>query len=266
MNIYDFATAEADPPQWLARPDGQRLAYHYSPATSTDKRPDIMFCGGFMSNMAGGKAQHLEAACRGRGQGFVRFDYRGHGQSTGRFADATIGEWIGDALAVFDAVPERPVVLVGSSMGAWIAVHVALARPERVTALVTVAAAADLTEDLLPPRLSAEQRDALARNGVIRLPTDYDDQPYVITQRLLDEGRNHLVLRGPIALSCPVRMIHGLADADVPWRQSVHLADALQSEDVHLTLVKDGEHRMSRDQDLAMLDAAVCAVSAGEGR
>jgi pimeloyl-ACP methyl ester carboxylesterase len=243
----------------LARPAlldsgrGVSIAYHSTPG----KSPGVMFCGGFMSDMTGTKALALEAFCRNRGQAFTRFDYAGHGQSAGKFEDGTIGDWTGDALAVLDRVAQGPQVLVGSSMGGWIALNLALARPDRVAALVGIAAAPDFTEDLMWHEFPMEAQMLLETEGVIYEPSEYSDKPYPITMKLIQEGRRHLRLRGDIAIDRPVRLLHGMLDPDVPWKRSLLLADKLQSQDVRVTLVKDGDHRLSREQDLELLTRTV---------
>jgi pimeloyl-ACP methyl ester carboxylesterase len=247
----------------VPRPDGASVACVRTPAAPGDRRPGVIFCGGFVSDMSGTKATYLEDACRRRGQAYVRFDYFGHGESSGRFEDGTIGRWADDAIAVLDAMTEGPQVLVGSSMGGWIAVLAAMARPGRVAGLVTVAAAADFTEDLIRNELGEEAKAALARDGVWYRPSDYGEQPQAITQRLLDEGRDNLVLRAPVPIACPVRLLHGIDDPDVPWRQSLRLAEAITGGDVRLTLVKNAGHRLSRDQDLALIAAAAAELSDG---
>ncbi len=210
-----------------------------------------------MSDMTGGKALALEAFCRRRGQAFVRFDYAGHGQSSGKFEDGTIGDWTADALAVLDGLTSGPQVIVGSSMGGWIALNLALARPHRVAALVGVAAAPDFTEDLMWHEFPPEAQMLLETDGVIYEPSDYSDKPYPITMKLIQEGRDHLLLRGDIAFDRPVRLLHGMLDTDVPWKRSLLLAEKLQSQDVRVILVKDGDHRLSRDQDLELLTNTV---------
>ena len=214
--------------------------------------PGVLFCGGFQSDMTGTKAAALEAWAKAEGRAFVRFDYQGHGVSSGRFIDGTIGGWAEDARAVFDHCTAGPQIIVGSSMGAWIMLLLALSRPERVAGLVGVAAAPDFTEDLIWGTLATDQRLELLDNEVLRLPSDYGE-PTAITLRLIDEARRHLLLRGPIALACPVRLLHGMMDVDVPWVTSVRLAERLAAPDVRLTLVKDGDHRLSRDPDIALL-------------
>lgn len=241
---------------------GATIAFIRLEATRPDL-PAVMFCGGFRSDMTGTKAQRLESFCRRTGQACIRFDYTGHGASGGDFAEGTIGRWRDDALTVLDRATEGPVILVGSSMGAWIAVLLALARPERVAGLVTVAAAPDFTEDLIWARLTEAERAALARDGALLVPSRYDENPYPYTRALIEDGRRHLVLRGTVPVAVPARLFHGMADQDVPWEQSRRLAEALASTDVRLTLVKDGDHRLSRERDLVLMEEAVAELTAG---
>lgn len=243
-------------PEALLAGDGVSIAYH----RTAGKSPGVVFLGGFMSDMTGSKATTLEAFCRSRGQAFLRFDYRGHGASSGRFEDGTIGLWAEDALAAFDRLTEGPQILVGSSMGGWIALLTALKRRERVAGLVGIAAAPDFTEDLLWAALPSDQREALTRNGVIRLPSEYSERPYSITMKLIEDGRRQQLLRSPIDLPCPVRLLHGMRDPDVPWQRSLRLADKLTTQDVRVLLVKDGDHRLSREQDLALLCRTVAEL------
>lgn len=220
-----------------------------------------------MSDMSGTKAQALERYAVARGQAYLRFDYQGHGVSSGRFEEGTIGLWAADAVAALDGASEGPQILVGSSMGGWIMLLVALARPERVAGLVGIASAPDFTEELIWGEMDAEQRAELAARGVVYQPSDYDEQPYAITQALIDEGRDHLLLGSEIPLDCPVRLIHGMADQDVPWQVSLRLAQRVRSADVELTLVKAGAHRLSEPDDMArlerMLDALLAGLSSG---
>jgi pimeloyl-ACP methyl ester carboxylesterase len=183
----------------------------------------------------------------------VRFDYTGHGVSSGRFEDGTIGRWTSDAIAVIDRVTRGPLVLVGSSMGGWLTVLVALARPRRVAGLVGVASAPDFTARITENRLDDEARKALAEDGVLYVPNPYADEPTPITRRFLEDGQRHLVLGNPIAVTCPVRLLHGMADAEVPWQVSTRLAEALESRDVVLTLLKNGDHRLSDAGSLARI-------------
>ncbi len=249
-------------PTIITRSDGATIAYRKTgPRDPDDRRPGLIFLGGFMSDMTGTKATALEAFARERGQAFVRFDYQGHGASSGDFADGTIGRWAEDAITVLDRVSEGPQILIGSSMGGWIMLLAALARPERVAGLVGVAAAPDFTEDLMWQRYPPEVRETLEREGVYHEPSDYGEEPYTVTLCLIEEGRRHLLLRGPIALSCPVRLLQGMKDEAVPWETALRLAEALESRDVEVTLVKDAGHRLSEPQDLARLTATVARLS-----
>jgi pimeloyl-ACP methyl ester carboxylesterase len=200
--------------------------------------------------------------CRRNSRAFVRFDYFGHGESSGDFADGTISRWRDDAVAVIDSLTEGKQILIGSSMGGWIMVLAALARPERVQALIGIAAAPDFTADLLPRRLPEAQLREIEEKGRVTLPSDYDPAGYLYTKALINDGNRNLVLRGEIALICPVRLLHGMADESVPWRQSLRLAEQLAGSDVMVTLVKDGDHRLSREEDLARLAGVVDALVA----
>jgi pimeloyl-ACP methyl ester carboxylesterase len=249
MPAPDTATAPSAGARSLTRPQGATIAYHRLAGAP----PGIIFLGGFRSDMTGTKALFLEDYCRQRGRAYARFDYFGHGESSGDFADGTIGRWRDDAIAVIDSLSEGPQILVGSSMGGWLMVLAALARPDRVRALVGIAAAPDFTMDLLPQRLGAAEQRELDEKGQVILPTPFDPAGYLYTKALIDDGNRNLVLRDAIPLACPVRLLHGMADESVPWQQSLHLAERLAGADVTLTLIKDGEHRLSRDSDLARL-------------
>ena len=207
--------------------------------------------------MAGTKATFLDDFCAARGLPCVRFDYSGHGASTGRFEDGTIGAWAADAIAVIDHVVDGSLVLVGSSMGGWIMLLAALARPNRIAGLIGLAPAPDFTEALIWNRLPDEARDRLMRDGRLEEPSAYADEPTVITRALIEEGRRHLLLSAPIGIRCPVRLLHGMADPDVPHRLSLDLAERLVTSDVRVTLIKDGDHRLSRAEDLALLGATL---------
>lgn len=214
-----------------------------------------------MSDMTGSKALALEEFAAARGQAFVRFDYLGHGASSGKFEEGTIGRWADDAIAVIDELTEGPQVLVGSSMGGWIMLLTALARPERTAGLVGIAAAPDFTETLMWNEFSPEVRATLEREGVFRQPSDYGEEPYAITLRLIHEGREHLLMQDRIPIRCPVHLIHGTADPDVPYTLSLDLMERLESADVEAILVKGGGHRLSEPQDLARLTGTVAALS-----
>jgi pimeloyl-ACP methyl ester carboxylesterase len=237
----------------LPRPGGATIAYHRLAGSA----PGVVFLGGFRSDMTGAKALFLEDFCRRRGCAFVRFDYFGHGSSSGDVSLGTIGRWAEDATAVLDSLTEGRQILVGSSMGGWIMLLAALARTERVHALVGIAAAPDFTEDLLWPRLTEAQRRELRETGALILPSEYDPAGYTFRLELFKDGKRHLVMREPIALDCPVRLLHGMRDDSVPWQTSLSLAERLDSRDVAVSLVKDGDHRLSSEADLARLGRTV---------
>jgi hypothetical protein len=228
--------------------------------------PTAVWLSGFRSDMTGTKAQALATWAKQRGQGTVRFDYSGHGQSSGAFEDGTISLWLADTLAVLDSLTQGPLVLVGSSMGGWLSLLAARARPERVKGLVLIAPATDFVTRLMVPSLSEEAKAALARDGRWAMPSAYAAEPTILTQALLDDGAQHCLLPGPIAFSGPVRILQGQEDPDVPWPHALETAAALASADVRITLVKDGDHRLSRPADIALLlqevDQLCAAVSA----
>jgi len=212
--------------------------------------------------MGGTKAVALAEHCRGRGHSFLRFDYFGHGASSGDFREGSIGRWAGDALAVIDRLTQGPLILVGSSMGGWIALLAALARPDRVRGLIGIASAPDFTEDLIWNRLSAEQGRRFQASGELSAPSAYESELIPITYRLVEEGRRHLLLRRPLALTCPVRLLHGMQDPDVPYQTSLRLARNLTGTEAVVELIEDGDHRLSRPQDLVRLFAAVDGMTA----
>ncbi|MDR3508390.1 MAG: alpha/beta fold hydrolase [Caulobacteraceae bacterium] len=232
--------------------DGARLAW----AKVDGAGPTVVWLGGFRSDMAGTKAQALADWATRTGRAYLRFDYFGHGESSGDFAKGTITRWRGDALAVLDQLTEGPLVLVGSSMGGWLSCLVAMARPERMAGLVLLAPAADFTERLMAPEMDAAAQRALAEHGVWMRPSDYGD-PYPITRELLEDGARWSILPGPVRIGAPVRILQGGEDPDVPWRHALALAEAIEDQDLVFTLIRDGDHRLSRPQDIARLLAAV---------
>jgi len=240
-------------PQFFTTPQGRKIAYHKTEGAL----PGVMFLGGFKSDMTGAKAMALEAFCKARGQQFIRFDYSGHGESSGEFKDGTIGQWKEDALAVLDKLSNGPQILVGSSMGGWIMLLVALAQPKQVAGLVGIAAAPDFTEHLLWDSFTPEQQEEVRKNGFIDVPNCYDDEPYPITLELIAESGNHLVLDGPIDIHCPVHLIHGMEDKDVPWAFSVTLNEKIVGKDVRTMLVDHGDHRMSSEKHLKIITNAL---------
>jgi pimeloyl-ACP methyl ester carboxylesterase len=236
----------------LARADGVELAWK----RLSGRGPTIVFLPGFRSDMEGSKALYLAQFAARHGQSMLRLDYSGHGASGGRFEDGTIGLWTADARQVIDERTEGPLLLVGSSMGGWIGLNLALALPDRVAGFIGIAAAPDFTETLIWDPMPAAAREALMAAGVIHRPSEYGD-PLPITRALIQDGRRHLRLRGPIPLRCPMRLLQGQQDADVPWRTALTLADQVESADVAVVLIKDGDHRLSRDSDLALLEDVV---------
>jgi pimeloyl-ACP methyl ester carboxylesterase len=241
---------------FLTTPQGRRIAYHMTQG----RGPCVVFLGGFKSDMAGTKALHLQAWAEAEGRAFLRFDYSGHGRSAGVFLDGAIGDWFDDALAVV-GMTSGPVVLVGSSMGGWMALLLARVMSERVAGLVGIAAAPDFTEDSMWAAFSADQRETLLRDGQVVLPSAYSDAPYVITRRLVEDGRQHLVLHTSLALPFPVRLLQGTADVDVLPSVALRVLEHATGPDIRLTLVKGADHRFSTPQCLALIVAALGEVS-----
>ncbi|MDB5660038.1 MAG: alpha/beta hydrolase [Cypionkella sp.] len=243
-------------PHQLTTPQGRRIAYHFTEGQG----PCVVFLGGFKSDMSGTKAVYLQDWAKAAGRGILRLDYSGHGVSSGEFLDGAIGDWFEDALAVINAVTSGPLVLVGSSMGGWIALLVAKAIPERIAGLVGIAAAPDFTEDSMWASATEAQRAELMDKGQIALPSEYSDAPYIITRHLIEEGRNRLVLRDALRLNFPTRLLQGTDDIDVPPSVALRLLDHAQGEDIRLTLVKGADHRFSTPACLALITDAVADV------
>jgi pimeloyl-ACP methyl ester carboxylesterase len=226
--------------------------------------PGLFWLSGYKSDMKGTKAEALAQWAELHGRACVRFDYSGHGESEGKFTDGTIGRWLADSLAVLDACCRGPQILIGSSMGGWLALLLVRALRQRrnngpasVAGLVLIAPAIDFTEELMWKRFTPEIKRALAEKGVWERPSAYSPEPYLVTQRLIDEGRNHLLLGGMIETGCPVRILQGVEDPDVPWQHAKALVARLASDDVVLTLIKDGDHRLSRPEDIERMLRAV---------
>ena len=236
--------------QTLTTAQGRQLAYHQTAGMGAG----VIFLGGYRSNMGGTKAIALEAWAKAQGRAFLRFDYGGHGQSGGDFNVLGIGDWLNDARAALD-LTQGPQILVGSSMGGWLALLLARACPDRIAGLIGIAAAPDFTEDSLLPSLTVAERAAMDRVGLIERPSGYSDGPYIFTQRLIDQGRTNLVLRAPLALPFPVRLLQGTADTDVPVAVAQRLFDHASGPDIHLTLVKGADHRFSTPACLALIEA-----------
>ena len=226
--------------------------------------PGLFWLSGFKSDMKGTKAAALAEWAEKAGRACVRFDYSGHGESGGTFTDCTIGRWLADSLAVFEACCRGPQVLIGSSMGGWLALLLVRALKERrqpatasVAGMVLVAPAVDFTEELMWKRFTPEIKRELEEKGVWQRPSAYSPEPYLVTRQLVEEGRRHLLLGSMIEVGCPVRILQGVEDPDVPWRHAVELVSRLANDDVVLTLVKDGDHRLSRPEDIERLIGAV---------
>jgi pimeloyl-ACP methyl ester carboxylesterase len=242
---------------YLDTTSGRRIAYNRLEGEGTG----IVFLGGFMSDMAGTKAVALEQWAAAQGRPFLRFDYSGHGVSSGAFVDGCIGDWAEDAQAVIEILTEGPQVLVGSSMGGWISLLMCKRIPARVAGLVTIAAAPDFTEDGFWAGFDAAQRKALLEEGVVHVPSGYDE-PYPITRRLIEDGRDHLVLRSPLSLPFPVRFLQGTVDASVSVETALRLFDHAQGEDIRLTLVKGADHSFSTVECLKTIEAAIFEILA----
>ena len=231
----------------------------------TGSAPGLFWLGGFNSDMRGTKAIALDAWAAERNRACVRFDYSGHGESGGAFVDGTIGRWLEETVAVFERFCAGPQVVIGSSMGAWMALLLAREMAQRpagrasLAGLVLIAPAPDFTEELMWKGFSPEARHQIETNGVWLRPSAYGE-PYPITRALIEEGRNHLLLGGSIDVGCPVRILQGAQDPDVPWRHAFALAHRLPADDVVLTVIQDGDHRLSRPQDIARIIAAVAEI------
>ncbi len=221
------------------------------------RAPTVVWLGGFRSDMRGTKAERLDRFARETGLGFVRLDYSGHGESSGAFRDGTISRWRDDAAAAIQAATAGPVVLVGSSMGAWIALLLAPRLAGRLAGMLLLAPAPDFTERLVLPKLTDAQKRELDANGFVSEPSSYSDEPTVYTKALLVDGARNLVMRGPIAVGCPVHVVQGMADAEVPYAHALDLVAHLPGDGVSLTLVPNGDHRLSREEDLSRMERAV---------
>ena len=241
--------------QFTERKDAARLAWTFTPGRS----PTVLFLPGFRSDMTGAKALEVAAWCEGAGQACLRLDYSGHGRSGGAFTDGAIGVWTADALHLIDTLTEGPLLLMGSSMGGWIMLLLALARPHRVVGLIGIAAAPDFTEATMWQAMLPAERTRLMTEGILHAPSEYGvDLP--ITRTLIEDGRRHLLMGAPIKLACPVRLLQGQADPDVPWETALRLAARLDAEDIQVILIKDGDHRLSRPGDLRLLRETLAAL------
>ncbi len=242
--------------QYLQRVEKPRLAYIYSlPEETNSNKPTIVFCGGFKSDMMGTKAEFLEKQCHATGYAFLRLDYSGHGHSGGKFEDGTIGIWAEDVRDILKYLKLEKFILVGSSMGGWIGFLLARMMEEKIAGLVGIAAAPDFTDDLYHNRLNDQQRAMLDCEGKIEIPNDYSDEPYIFTKALIEDGRNNFILGQNKALhyNFPIHLIQGKLDNDVPWQRAEEICKAIVEPSTQITFIEDGDHSLSRDQDLALI-------------
>ncbi|MEL6463976.1 MAG: alpha/beta hydrolase [Pseudomonadota bacterium] len=244
-------------PEFLDTPQGRRLAYHRTEGAG----PWVVFLGGLKSDMEGTKAMHLAAWCKEQGRAFLRFDYSGHGQSSGTFEEGCIGDWAEDTAHALNTLTDGKLIVVGSSMGGWQSLLYARTHPGRMAGLVTIAAAPDFTEDSYWAGFSDAQKAELEAKGEIAMPSDYME-PYIITKRLIEDGRQNLVLRDPLPLPFPVRCLQGTADTAVSTETAIRLLNHADSPDMRLTLVKDADHRFSNDTCLGLIEHAVGDIAA----
>jgi pimeloyl-ACP methyl ester carboxylesterase len=264
-SMTETAVIEQEPALiWVGEGDGRR---RIAVRARTGGSPGLIWLGGFNSDMKGTKALALDAWAAEHGRGCIRFDYSGHGESGGAFIDGTIGRWLEESVAVFRQFCRGPQVVIGSSMGGWMALLLAREIAKRAAdhaspaGLVLIAPAPDFTEQLMWNGFPPEIREEIQTKGVWMRPSQYGDgAPYPITRALIEEGRNHLLLGGAIEVGCPVRILQGARDPDVPWQHAFALAHRLPAEDVVLTMIQDGDHRLSRPQDIARIIAAVAEI------
>ncbi|CAH0339109.1 alpha/beta hydrolase [Rhizobium sp. CECT 9324] len=245
--------------------DEREIATILRPATSPVEKPALVWLGGYRSDMAGTKAIEMDMFAAEHGLQAIRFDYSGHGLSGGEFRQGTISRWTEEALAVISASAAKRVILVGSSMGGWIALRVIqearrLGLPFEVAGLVLIAPAPDFTVDLIEPHLSEAEKQSLAERGYFEEPSEYSPEPNIFTRALIEDGRSNRVLTGMIETGCPVHILQGMKDPDVPYKHALKLMEFLPADDVVLTLVRDGDHRLSRPEDIARMKAAIAAM------
>lgn len=243
-------------PDFLETSTGRRIAYHKTEGSL----PGVVFLGGLHSDMEGTKALYLEDWAKETGRAFLRFDYSGHGQSSGTFTEGCIGDWAADAMAAISKLTVGPQILVGSSMGGWIALLVARTIPTKVCGLVGIAAAPDFTEDSMWAGFSDALKQELEETGRVALPSDYSDEPYIITRKMIEDGRKQLVLRDPLPLDFPVRLLQGTADTDVDMTVALRLLDHAEGDDIRLTLIKGADHRLSTPDNLSLIRKMVHSV------
>ncbi len=246
------------PPSFLTLKDGNKLAYFHTKGKVG--APSVVFLGGFMSDMSGTKATAIEQFCKAKDYSYTRFDYFGHGISSGTFTDGTIGYWKDNVISILDMLKDPKHIVIGSSMGGWLMLLAALERPEKIQALIGIASAPDFTENLIWDIMTDAEKETLQKHGVFNQGSEYSDSPYPISKALIEDGRNHLVLNKEIPIHCPVRLIHGMKDDDVPYSLSAILAKQLASDDVQVQLIKRSDHRMSSPEDIAALEKTILSL------
>lgn len=244
--------------EYFTSEQGRRLAYNKTQGSAD--LPGVVFLSGFMSDMSGSKATAFEEICKARGQSYLRFDYSGHGESDGQFTQGSIGQWMQDALAALDQLTDGPQILVGSSMGGWIALLVALQRKDRIQGIVGIAAAPDFVTEVFESSFSSQQKHELAENGLTYMPSGYE-KPYPISRGLIEDGANHRLLHSDIDLNCPVRLVQGTDDEAVAFDKPARIKAALTSDDVDITMIKGGNHSLSRPEDIEVIDAKIMELS-----
>lgn len=247
---------------YLKRPGKPDLAYRLSAARADGQNlPGVLFCGGFRSDMEGTKASYLEQQCRARGQAYIRFDYSGHGSSGGAFTDGTIGSWAEDARAVMDLLPQDKIIIAGSSMGGWIALLLARDMSEKIAGIVGIAAAPDFTKTI-EGQLSPAQAQIMQERGSIEIDNDYSDEPYIFTRALIEDGARYCLLDAPLEISAPVRLVQGMKDDDVPWQTAARIKNTLtRPGNAEIFLIESGDHRLSRPEDLALIDGQIAELN-----
>ena len=238
--------------QSFKTPRGYNLAYHYTPPKDASL-PSVVFLGGFMSDMQGSKATEFEKLCAARGQGYLRFDYSGHGESDQAFTDGTIGQWAEDAFDIINEVTDGDLILIGSSMGGWISLLIAPRLENRVKGFIGIAAAPDFVQDMLETSISADQLEELEKNGMFYMPSDYD-APYPITKALIEDGKKQCILHEPIKLDIPVRLLQGTEDTAVADEKPEHIKSALVSDNIEISWFDGGNHSLSRPEDISRID------------
>ncbi|MBS41013.1 MAG: alpha/beta hydrolase [Rhodospirillales bacterium] len=244
-------------PKFLNCRNGSTIAYH----KIMGKEPNIVFLGGYMSDMDGTKAISFQNYCQSHDLSYLRFDYSGHGRSSGEFIKGTIKQWSDDAICVIDQLTQGPLILVGSSMGGWIMMLAALARPDRIKGLIGIAAAPDFTEQLMWNRFPAKIKKTLLREKIYYQPTEYGDKPYPITLNLIENARHNLILNKPIPIKCPVHLFQGQKDNTVPWQYAMQISKSIPTDNVTITFIKNGDHRLAREKDLRRIFNAITVMS-----